>query len=84
MSAGEVAHLGNLVLVQHPGGYITAYGNNEAVLVKKGDAVKKGEDHRQGRARLRAGATSPRLHFEVETRAASRNHRPDGRLLPPQ
>src|SRR5580704_17226827 len=24
----EVAHLGNLVLVQHPGGYITAYGNN--------------------------------------------------------
>jgi len=31
----EVAHLGNLVLVQHPGGYITAYGNNEAVLVKK-------------------------------------------------
>ena len=33
----DVAHLGNLLLVQHPGGYITAYGNNETLLVKKGD-----------------------------------------------
>jgi len=59
----EVAHLGNLVLVQHPGGYITAYGNNEAVLVKKGDAVKKGETI--AKAGSSGGATSPRLHFEV-------------------
>ena len=59
----EVAHLGNLVLVQHPGGYITAYGNNEAVLVKKGEEVKKGETI--AKAGSSGGATSPRLHFEV-------------------
>jgi TPR repeat protein len=59
----EVAHLGNLVLVQHPGGYITAYGNNEAVLVKKGEEVKKGETI--AKAGSSGGAASPRLHFEV-------------------
>ncbi|MEA2808941.1 MAG: hypothetical protein QOG78_4409 [Rhodospirillaceae bacterium] len=59
----EVAHLGNLVLVQHPGGYITAYGNNEAVLVKKGAEVKKGETI--AKAGSSGGVTSPRLHFEV-------------------
>ena len=59
----EVAHLGNLVLVQHPGGYITAYGNNDAVLVKKGEEVKKGETI--AKAGSSGGAASPRLHFEV-------------------
>ena len=42
-SGSDVAHLGNLLLIQHPGGYITAYGNNEALLVKKGEEVKKGQ-----------------------------------------
>jgi len=59
----EVAHLGNLVLVQHPGGYITAYGNNEAVLVKKGEEVKKGETI--AKAGSSGEVSSPRLHFEV-------------------
>jgi len=59
----EVARLGNLVLIEHSGGYITAYGNNEAVLVKKGEAVKKGATI--ARAGASGGATSPRLHFEV-------------------
>jgi murein DD-endopeptidase MepM/ murein hydrolase activator NlpD len=59
----EVARLGNLVLIEHSGGYITAYGNNEAVLVKKGDAVKKGATI--ARAGASGGAASPRLHFEV-------------------
>jgi murein DD-endopeptidase MepM/ murein hydrolase activator NlpD len=76
----EVAHLGNLVLVQHPGGYITAYGNNEAVLVKKGDEVKKGETI--AKAGNSGGASSPRLHFEVR-RGGSRTIDPMS-VLPPQ
>jgi murein DD-endopeptidase MepM/ murein hydrolase activator NlpD len=76
----EVAHLGNLVLVQHPGGYITAYGNNEAVLVKKGEEVKKGETI--AKAGSSGGATSPRLHFEVR-RGGSRTIDPTT-VLPPQ
>jgi murein DD-endopeptidase MepM/ murein hydrolase activator NlpD len=62
-AGSEVAHFGNLLLVQHQGGYITAYGNNEALLVKKGDTVKKGQTI--AKAGNSGGATSPRLHFEV-------------------
>jgi murein DD-endopeptidase MepM/ murein hydrolase activator NlpD len=62
-AGSDVAHLGNLLLVQHQGGYITAYGNNEALLVKKGDAVKKGQTI--AKAGDSGGAASPRLHFEV-------------------
>jgi murein DD-endopeptidase MepM/ murein hydrolase activator NlpD len=62
--AGDgVPHLGNLLLIEHSGGYITAYGNNEALLVKKGDQVKKGQTI--ARAGATGGAASPRLHFEV-------------------
>jgi murein DD-endopeptidase MepM/ murein hydrolase activator NlpD len=62
-AGSDVAHLGNLLLVQHQGGYITAYGNNEALLVKKGDAVKKGQTI--AKAGNSGGVASPRLHFEV-------------------
>ena len=62
-AGNEVAHLGNLLLIQHPGGYITAYGNNDALLVKKGDSVKKGQVI--AKAGSSGGASSPRLHFEV-------------------
>ena len=64
----EVAKLGNLVLIEHSGGYITAYGNNEAVLVKKGETVKKGQTI--ARAGASGGAASPRLHFEVRRGSA--------------
>jgi murein DD-endopeptidase MepM/ murein hydrolase activator NlpD len=62
--AGDgVPHLGNLLLIEHSAGYITAYGNNEALLVKKGDEIKKGQTI--ARAGASGGAASPRLHFEV-------------------
>jgi murein DD-endopeptidase MepM/ murein hydrolase activator NlpD len=62
-AGNEVAKMGNLLLVEHSGGYITAYGNNEALLVKKGDTVKKG----QAIAKVgnSGGSTEPQLHFEV-------------------
>jgi len=62
-AGSEVAHLGNLLLVEHSSGYITAYGNNESLLAKKGDAVKKGQTI--ARAGSSGGAASPRLHFEI-------------------
>jgi murein DD-endopeptidase MepM/ murein hydrolase activator NlpD len=62
--AGDgVPHLGNLLLIEHSAGYITAYGNNEALLVKKGDKIAKGQT--VARAGATGGASSPRLHFEV-------------------
>jgi len=62
-AGSDVAHLGNLLLVQHQGGYITAYGNNEALLAKKGETVKKGQVI--AKAGNSGGVASPRLHFEV-------------------
>lgn len=54
--------LGNLVLIQHANGFITAYAHNQRLLVKSGDRVKKG-------ARIallgQTDTTSPRLHFEI-------------------
>lgn len=62
--AGDaVAGFGNLVLVKHAGGWVSAYGHNEAVLVARGDRVRGGD------LIARAGATGsvdePQLHFEL-------------------
>lgn len=61
--AGDaVRGFGNLVIVDHGDGFITAYAHNDTLMVKKGDAVKKSQQI----ATLGQSATSsPRLHFEV-------------------
>lgn len=57
--------LGNLILLGHSDGFITAYAHNQALLVKAGDIVKKG-------AKIatvgQTETTTPRLHFEVRRR----------------
>lgn len=54
---------GHLLLIRHADGWISAYGHNDALLVKRGDVVKRGQ------AIARAGSTgsvrSPQLHFEL-------------------
>jgi murein DD-endopeptidase MepM/ murein hydrolase activator NlpD len=54
---------GNMVDIQHRNGFITRYGHNTVVLVKKGDFVKKGQ------AIALAGSTGrstgPHCHFEI-------------------
>jgi murein DD-endopeptidase MepM/ murein hydrolase activator NlpD len=62
-AGGEVRGMGNLLLVSHRGGYITAYGYNDALLVKKGDIVKKGQAI--AKVGTSGNAPDPRLHFEV-------------------
>jgi len=59
----EVRGMGNLLLISHAGGYVTAYAHNEALLVKKGDAVRKGQT--VARVGNSGGVPDPRLHFEV-------------------
>jgi len=54
---------GNLILIRHAYGWMTAYAHNELILVAKGQSV------RQGELIARAGATgsvgTPQLHFEI-------------------
>ncbi len=62
-AGNEVRGMGNLLLVSHANGYITAYGYNDELLVRKGDVVKKGQII--AKAGTSGAATDPRLHFEV-------------------
>ncbi|MDO5686967.1 MAG: peptidoglycan DD-metalloendopeptidase family protein [Neisseria sp.] len=53
---------GNLVIVQHNPTYLTAYGNNQALLVKEGQEVKRGQEiARMGNS----DASRVQLHFEL-------------------
>lgn len=54
---------GNLLLVKHAGGWITAYAHNERILVRPGQKVGKGDI--VARVGATGGVTSPQLHFEI-------------------
>lgn len=62
-SGNELQGFGNLLLIKHADGWMSAYAHNEELLVKRGDRV------RQGQVISRAGASgsvrSPQLHFEL-------------------
>ena len=62
-AGSELAGFGNLVLIRHPGGWVTAYAHSDTVLVQEGDLVK------QGQAIATVGSTgnagSPQVHFEL-------------------
>jgi lipoprotein NlpD len=66
---GEVVHVtsalrgyGNLVIIRHPGDYVTAYGHNRKILVQQGQHVKRGQQI----AELgKTEADRPKLHFEL-------------------
>ncbi|MBI1392043.1 MAG: peptidoglycan DD-metalloendopeptidase family protein [Alphaproteobacteria bacterium] len=54
---------GNLLLIRHDDGFVTAYAHNDVMLVRKGQQV------RQGQVIAKVGQTGaadqPRLHFEI-------------------
>ncbi len=57
--------LGNLVIVEHSDGFITAYAHNKSLLVKEGQQVKRGTKIAE---MGQSDTTSVRLHFEVRRR----------------
>ncbi|NLY34550.1 MAG: peptidoglycan DD-metalloendopeptidase family protein [Alcaligenaceae bacterium] len=54
--------LGNLILISHGNGFITAYAHNSKLLVKDKQRVGKGEKIAEVG---QSDTTSPRLHFEI-------------------
>jgi murein DD-endopeptidase MepM/ murein hydrolase activator NlpD len=59
----ELRGYGNLVLLKHADGWMTAYGHNSKILVKRGDRVLRGQTIAHVGA---TGAVSePQLHFEL-------------------
>jgi len=42
-AGSELKGYGNLVLIRHPNGFVTAYANNGELNVKRGEVVKRGQ-----------------------------------------
>jgi len=62
-SGNELRGFGNLLLIKHAGGWVTAYAHTEQVLVRRGDKVRRGQTI--GRVGSTGSVSSPQLHFEV-------------------
>jgi murein DD-endopeptidase MepM/ murein hydrolase activator NlpD len=62
-SGNELKGYGNLVLIRHANNWVSAYANNEELLVKRGEKVRRGQ------IIAKAGATGavsqPQVHFEL-------------------
>jgi murein DD-endopeptidase MepM/ murein hydrolase activator NlpD len=67
-AGNELKGYGNLVLVRHPNGYVTAYAHAKELLVKRGDQIKRGEViAKSGQS---GNVDAPQLHFEVRKGSA--------------
>ena len=71
-AAGQVAYsgeglvgYGKLIIIQHRGDFLSAYGHNDRLLVREGERVRAGQEiARMGRT----AARRPQLHFEIRHR----------------
>lgn len=68
--AGVVAYagngikgFGNLILLKHNSGWMTAYAHNAETLVQRGDTVRRGQ--RIARVGATGNVSRPQLHFEI-------------------
>jgi len=62
-AGNELKGYGNLVLVRHPNGYVTAYAHAKELMVKRGDEVKRGQIIAS--SGQTGNVDAPQLHFEV-------------------
>jgi murein DD-endopeptidase MepM/ murein hydrolase activator NlpD len=62
-AGNELKGYGNLVLVRHANGFVTAYAHASDILVKRGDVVKRGQVI--AHSGQTGNVTSPQLHFEI-------------------
>jgi murein DD-endopeptidase MepM/ murein hydrolase activator NlpD len=62
-AGNELKGYGNLVLIRHSNGYVSAYAHARELLVKRGDTIKRGQVI--AHAGQTGNVTSPQLHFEI-------------------
>jgi murein DD-endopeptidase MepM/ murein hydrolase activator NlpD len=54
---------GNLILIRHPNGYVSAYAHLKGTSVSKGQAVSRGDNI--GAVGMTGSVSRPQLHFEL-------------------
>jgi murein DD-endopeptidase MepM/ murein hydrolase activator NlpD len=62
-AGNELRGFGNLVLIRHADGWITAYAHNDDLLVRRGQIVRKGQDI--ATVGSSGGVGEPQLHFQM-------------------
>lgn len=68
-SGNELKGYGNLILVRHSNGYVTAYAHASELMVKRGDSIKRGQVIAKSGQTGEVG--SPQLHFEIRKGSSS-------------
>ncbi|WP_168201705.1 LysM peptidoglycan-binding domain-containing M23 family metallopeptidase [Phreatobacter aquaticus] len=62
-AGNELRGYGNLVLVRHSNGFVTAYAHNSNISVRRGEQVRRGQTI--AAAGQTGNVSSPQLHFEI-------------------
>lgn len=62
-AGNELKTYGNLVLVRHSNGYVTAYAHASEILVKRDDPIKRGQVI--AKSGQTGNVAAPQLHFEI-------------------
>jgi murein DD-endopeptidase MepM/ murein hydrolase activator NlpD len=75
-AGNELRGFGNLLLIKHADGWMTAYAHTDAILVSRGQRVSRGQV--VARVGDSGSVTAPQLHFEI--RKGTRAVNPTGLL----
>jgi murein DD-endopeptidase MepM/ murein hydrolase activator NlpD len=62
-AGNELEGYGNLVLIRHADGWVSAYAHNSAIKVKRNDQVRRGQT--VATAGATGSVSSPQVHFEL-------------------
>ncbi len=62
-AGNELKSYGNLVLIRHTNGWVSAYAHNSKLEVKRGDQVRRGQVI--ALSGMTGGVTTPQVHFEL-------------------
>ena len=62
-AGNELRGFGNLLLIKHKGGWVSAYAHNDSILVERGTEVEKGQ--KVATVGSTGNVSIPQLHFEL-------------------
>ena len=62
-AGNDLKGYGNLILIRHPNGFVTAYADNGELDVKRGETVKRGQII--AKSGETGNVSAPQLHFEL-------------------
>ncbi len=70
-AGNELKSYGNLVLIRHKDGWVSAYAHNRSINVKRGEEIRRGQIIAE--AGMTGSVTSPQVHFELRKGATPVN-----------